>query len=124
MVLGFKPQFKDPIKTGQKKHTMREDKHDRWKAGRVIHFATGVRTKFYNLFKIGECKSVQSIRIDYDYTQEVTPFVTVSVDNRLLDREEIITLAINDGFDTLSEFLEWFNKDFTGKIIHWTDLKY
>ncbi len=124
MILGFKPQFKDPIKTGQKKHTIREDKHDRWKAGKVIHFATGVRTKLYEQFKEGKCKSVQSIRIDYDYTQEVTPFVTVSVDNRLLDREEIITLAINDGFDTLSEFLEWFNKDFKGKIIHWTDLKY
>jgi hypothetical protein len=33
-------------------------------------------------------------------------------------------LATNDGFDTVDEFFQWFNEDFTGKIIHWTDLKY
>ena len=124
MVLGFKPQFKDLIKTGQKKHTMREDKHNRWKAGRVIHFATGVRTKFYNLFKIGECKSVQSIRIDYDYIQSIGHCVSVFIDDRSLHPDEIRILAKNDGFEDTSEFFDWFNKDFKGKIIHWTDLKY
>jgi len=37
---------------------------------------------------------------------------------------EIERLAENDGFNTASDFLEWFDHDFTGKIIHWTDYKY
>lgn len=124
MILGFKPQFKDPIKTGQKKHTIREDKHNRWKAGRVIHFATGVRTEFYEQFKEGKCKSVQTIQIDYDYIQPVGHCVNVFIDDRSLHPDEIRILAKNDGFEDTSEFFAWFNKDFKGKIIHWTDLKY
>jgi hypothetical protein len=33
-------------------------------------------------------------------------------------------IARKDGFDTLEDFLDWFSEDFTGKLIHWTDLKY
>lgn len=28
------------------------------------------------------------------------------------------------GFDSVKDFFRYFNKDFKGKIIHWTDLKY
>lgn len=124
MVLGFKPQFEDLIQTGQKKHTIREDKHDRWKAGMVIHFATGVRTKLYEQFKEGKCKSVQTIRIDHDYIPLIGHCISVFIDDRSLPPDEILKLAKNDGFEDTSEFFNWFNKDFTGKIIHWTELKY
>jgi hypothetical protein len=33
-------------------------------------------------------------------------------------------IAVNDGFNGLFDFFKYFNKDFTGKIIHWTDLRY
>lgn len=33
-------------------------------------------------------------------------------------------IAINDGFDSVDDFFSWFKDDFTGKIIHWTNLKY
>jgi len=37
----------------------------------------------------------------------------------------IAKLIVNDGFNNYEEFLEWFEyKNFIGKIIHWTDLKY
>lgn len=26
--------------------------------------------------------------------------------------------------DVFEDFFNWFNKDFSGKIIHWTDLNY
>lgn len=38
--------------------------------------------------------------------------------------DNILKLANNDGFDTVEDFFAYFNKDYTGKIIHWTDLKY
>ena len=33
-------------------------------------------------------------------------------------------LAVNDGFDGLKEFFQFFDRDFSGKIIHWTTQKY
>ncbi len=50
--------------------------------------------------------------------------VYVKVDGRLLDKDEIHRLANKDGFYNILEFFNWFNTDFDGQIIHWTDLKY
>ena len=36
----------------------------------------------------------------------------------------MLNLVQNDGFASISDFFKFFNKDYTGKIIHWTDLKY
>lgn len=38
--------------------------------------------------------------------------------------EEIFKLAVNDGFPDAISFFQWFDSDFEGQIIHWTDLKY
>ena len=119
MVLGFNPQFPAKILEGTKKHTIREDKKDRWKPGMKIHFATGVRTKNYNQFKEGVCKSVQKIKITY-----LEGSIRIRVDGQLIDYASLKRIAKNDGFDSSRAFLNWFNKDFEGKIIHWTDLKY
>ena len=124
MVLGFKPQFEEPILKKKKKHTIREDKNDRWKPGMKIHFATGVRTKLYHQFYEGFCKSTQIINIIYDNIPPVGNVATITIDGRAITIYELRTLAINDGFEDVSEFLNWFSEDFEGKIIHWTDLKY
>ena len=127
MILGFKPRFKGQIINGQKIHTIREDKNNRWVPGMVIHFATGVRTKDYQQFWYGHCQGIQRIsitnaRIDHELTH------TVYVNDRLLSVAEVGELAKNDGFDNIDEFLEWFMKDgdiiFLGKIIHWTGKRY
>jgi len=67
MVLGFKPQFVPKILDGTKIHTLRKDATQRWKPGRSIQFATGVRTKNYKTFREdGECKCVQTIWISHE----------------------------------------------------------
>jgi hypothetical protein len=40
--------------------------------------------------------------------------------------DEIEELAINDGFDSVADFWDYFSSygDFEGRIIHWTDLTY
>ena len=48
----------------------------------------------------------------------------VIIDGRYLNYDEIKILSLNDGFDSVQQFFKWFNKDFEGKIIHWTKLKY
>jgi hypothetical protein len=126
MILSFKKQFKQPILDGTKIHTIREDQHNRWWPGYIIHFACGVRTKLYECFKIGKCTRTQEIFMTYDW------MLHISIDDRELYHPEKELLAKNDGFATYAEFQQWFYeaikanpKDhFKGKIIHWTDFKY
>ena len=124
MILGFKEQFEMPIKKGTKVHSIREDKHNRWKSGILIHFAKGVRTKNYINFMLGQCFSTQKIKIMYNNIQPCGNTLSVSIDDWELSLNEIERLAINDGFDSMDDFLNWFDKDFFGKVIHWTDLRY
>lgn len=132
MILGFKPQFVEPIMNGTKIHTIREDAHDRWKKGNSIQFATGVRTKHYNQFKEGQCISVQEIVIIHN-----PGFIDVFIDNKPFGQcfhqgfddiyewnNNLLELAKNDGFDDLKSLFTWFHHSFSGKIIHWTDFKY
>lgn len=137
MILGFKKSikgkptlFKEKILSSlgvkgysvytPKLHTIREDGHDRWHQFRKIQSCYGVRTKQFEKFAEMPCTGVQSIRIVYimDHFQDLY------VDGKKLTHLKIQDLAINDGFDSIEDFLIWFNKDFTGKIIHWTDKRY
>lgn len=119
-----------------KLHTIRPDKSDRWKPGNKIHFAINNRTK--NRFQFAPvipCQRVQKINIKYfDCGAFLNEVVEVCVDGELLGRgilnggidnnKSLTQLALNDGFDSASEFFKYFNEDFTGKIIHWTEMKY
>lgn len=114
-----------------KRHTIREDKNNRWGAGCDIHFVINNRTpNRFQFAPVIRCVSVQTITIEYfkveggDY---FLPRVWVSGElffNEVIGFAKMKQLAINDGFDSVEDFFAYFNKDFTGKIIHWTDLKY
>lgn len=139
MILPFKKQFIEPILSGSKIHTIREDKTNRWKVGNSIQFATGVRTKLYNEFKTGTCIRIQEI--EFKWKKHNAGMVSESwavelfIDGKnvmyKIDDFHGITLtekiAFNDGFKDVKEFFEWEawnKKNFKGKIIHWTDTKY
>jgi hypothetical protein len=130
MILGFKEQFKQPILEGTKIHTIREDKANRWSPEYAIHFSTGVRTKKFNMFDVRPCTSVQKIRIEWMKIGK-TNCASVCIDNTCVGRYTngyasglCNAIAKNDGFANAKEFFEFFNKNFQGKIIHWTDFKY
>lgn len=114
-------------------HTIREDKKDRWKAGTKIDFFINCRQK--NMFRFAPVLpvvSVQKVEIKWIPltipSGEKRPWVRID-GKSIFTIEHFITeemnqLAKNDGFDTVEDFFAYFNEDFTGKIIHWTDLKY
>lgn len=116
-----------------KLHTIREDKTDRWKPGVQIDFFINARQK--NMFRFAPripVVSVQKIKIvhflaeahiyiDDSFYGEIFFNGNKEIDGYAVNIEE---LAINDGFDDAEDFIAYFNKDFTGKIIHWTNLKY
>lgn len=157
MILSFKKKFDngDPTyfkekilaSTGQhnehsdrpKLHTIREDSHDRWKLGMLIHPAYGVRTKNYEQFtETLQCHSLQEIEFKWKITDD-EKYCAVFIDGVFYgdstwsqayhpafctNYSGLGILASNDGFDGIFDMFDWFNKDFTGKIIHWTNLKY
>lgn len=113
-------------------HTIREDKKERWKVGNQIHFVTGNRTKNRKQFApIVKVQSIQKLVIT-EMLMTQTAYCTVSndkifkveVDGITLHNKQVEELALNDGFDSVDDFFKWFDKDFKGKIIHWTDYKY
>jgi hypothetical protein len=133
MILSFKKQFIEPILSGSKIHTIREDKNNRWKSGRSIQFADGVRTKLYNEFKSGTCFRTQEI--EFKWKKHNAGLVSESwgvqvfIDGRNVTNETDIVdrLIIGDGFKDRKEFFEWDawnKKNFKGKLIHWTDTEY
>ncbi len=120
-----------PIYT-PKLHTIREDKPNRWKAGRKIEMVyRGAGYRIVDHFNKGipeleKCVSVQKIEIKWEsFVGLEKPALNVQIDNaRSLTTADITRLAINDGFRDIDQFCRWFSKDFTGNIIHWPDLKY
>jgi len=132
MILSFNKRFINLINDGSKIHTIRKDSHDRWKMGRVIHFATGVRTPNYNQFKEGICTSIQEISIEHN-SNHVEIFIDGKSHFEVIHHgfDDIIEHTVgmedfvkNDGFESIQTFLQWFDKSFLGKIIHWTEYQY
>lgn len=103
-------------------HAIRRDSGNRWKPGNEIDFWINYRTKKQFRFAPRTLvMSVQEIKIIYPKRGGYY----VVIDGRAIYyKDELNILAKNDGFDSLEEFFAWFNGDFTGKIIHWTDFKY
>lgn len=128
MILSYsKDRFVHSIKSGRKKHTIREDPKRRWKVEmKIQHWRGNPRNVKQNPYQFGEgeCKGLQEIRM-YMYWG-VT--LCVEVDGREMSQEEIEIIAANDDL-TLGEFQHWFlgdgKEEFKGRIIHFTDdLKY
>ena len=124
MLLTFsKTEFKDRIKKGIKIHTIREDKHNRWKQGMNIHFWLGnprntrSKSKPYQ-FGTGICELVLPIHIYPDENMFIIgdqgEFKTIGFLNEL---------AENDGFDSWVEMKQWFKEEFHGKIIYWKNFE-
>lgn len=68
------------------------------------------------------CKSTQKIQIKYK--PELSAIPMVFVDDKDLCTKELEQLSVCEGFDDISQFYERFNEDFTGEIVHWTNLRY
>lgn len=133
---GFDIRFHDVYKP--KKHTIREDEKNRWKADNKIHFVINNRTKDrFQFAPICKVKSTQKLSIIYDGTKFP---VDIYIDDELYwslsyRLEEWIVVEFkdvyfldfiqNDGFDDIDDFFMWLPEGyFVGKIIHWTDLRY
>lgn len=115
----------DPLllaEVGIKIHTIRADPKNRWRVGMPIHFVVNNRTpQRFQFAPILPVKAIQQIKIRWCQNHER---MNVYIDGVSLESSEIKTLSKNDGFEHIRDFGEYFNSDFDGKIIHWTDFVY
>ncbi|WP_246838111.1 hypothetical protein [Leptospira mayottensis] len=71
-----------------------------------------------------ECAGIESIVIFYPDDYGLHPAPNIFIHGQKLSYSECEELAENDGFESFSDFCTYFNNNFEGKIIHWTDKKY
>lgn len=124
MILSFSfPEFEHLIKTGIKRFTIREDKHNRWRNGMKIHFWMGSpRNPSKNPYLFGEgiCN-----RVDHCLLSPRKNFVKIysnksASDFLLLNNSDLLDeFAVEDGFKSWKHLKEWFEEDFEGRIIRW-----
>ena len=135
---GAPTNFDQKIIYGPKRHSIRDDIHNRWKPGMIIHHAYGVRTPDYRCFAKGQCFHIHKIEIkiidnvdsifSYCYMASketnIPTLFSVYIDDRPLTYKQIEWLAENDGFSSTADFFRWFKEPGVKKIIHFTDFKY
>jgi len=121
--LGVLSPVNDDAMTVPKVHTIRRDSNMRWAVGKKIHFYKNLRQA--DMFKFAPMLRVRSIQeIEIIHSGESWRMPWVIIDGVIQESAEIEILARNDGFPSVKAFFQWFNENFTGKIIHWTNLKY
>ena len=125
MLLGFKKRFAPKIVSGSKIHTVRAKRKVQPKIGEVLHMYTGLRTKDaelitkqHNLIGCQEAQIYVGLRI-----------IEIIIDGRHLEVNEIADFCINDGFENIQDFKNyWLDGaeylEFVGDVFHWTDFKY
>ncbi|MGC3945328.1 MAG: hypothetical protein QM762_12580 [Chryseolinea sp.] len=115
-------------------HSIRDDEKDRWRGNMLVHHVYGNRTAARDNFLISRAVSTQRIqimdtkKISLDEKGNDTSFGrmrTILIDGKFLrPTEKLEQLAINDGFNSLEHFFTWFPSNYSGKIIHFTKLRY
>lgn len=133
MILSFSlDSFVEKIKSGAKIHTIRRNVGGRWKVGNKIHFwKDNPRHITKKPYCFGEGIVINVIPIAIRYSRHVSSysypkgckFVVTYINSKPLTIAECESLAKNDGFESFNEFLDWFDSDFDGSVIFWSNFK-
>lgn len=115
----FKKQFVPMIISGEKPHTIRARRKRPTKVGDRLMLYTGLRTKNAFMFAFSVCEKIEPVII-YPTIREIM------VNGNLLSASKTLSLAKADGFETVSDFFEFFKKTYKEyeldnfEIIYWS----
>lgn len=99
----FKAKFADDVESGKKPHTIRPKRKRQTKPGERLKLYTGMRTKKCRLLADTFCKNVEPVEIHSTH---------IKVGGRVLVMDERRNLAVNDGFDSLEAFYDFFRETY------------
>lgn len=127
--LRFFKELNIDLSANPKLHTLREDSKNRWKVRVMIDFFINCRKE--DMFRFAPkllVKGIQNVFITRNDFGKSMVFIDGKLfyleDWSLEHKHKMLHFAQNDGFETTEDFFEYFDTDFNGKIIHWTNLKY
>lgn len=115
------------LKVAPKIHTAREDKKGLWYPGMKINAVINNRTNRRCQFVPDmPCIHTQTMVINWGYDPKTAQFdlPMVLIDGKEIKGKVLDQLAVNDGFENRAEFFQYFNQNWSGKLIHWTNFKY
>jgi hypothetical protein len=99
----FKAQFAPLVESGEKRQVMRRRRKRPTRPGHTLMLYTGMRTKNCRLLAEGICNSVEPVKVDY---------VFVYLNGKRMTHVEAIALARADGFLSVEEMVEFFEKQY------------
>jgi len=110
----FKKEFVVKLLDGDKIQTIRKKRKYPTKIGDTLYLYTGLRSKDSRLLRTVKCSSMADVVIDRD---------GVRFDGMMLHPLSAERLAVDDGFDTLEEMMDFFERvhglPFEGEVIFW-----
>ncbi|MDR2186870.1 MAG: hypothetical protein LBE62_02325 [Azonexus sp.] len=117
--INFKPRFAEPVKSGQKRQTIRPHGKRAWKVGDMAYFFTGLRGHG-TATRLGQARllSVRQVLIDTE-GREVhleTPDGRGGSFLACLLPDRALAFAQADGFATLDDFFRFFREQYGGGI--------
>ncbi len=112
VAFNFKAQFADDVEHGRKRQTIRAQRRAR--VGDKLQLYTGMRTKKCRKLRDAVCAMVQEITVDVH-----GQFVCVRLDGELLPSVMARELARADGFDGVTSFAEFFEREYGLPFCGW-----
>lgn len=112
--------FIEYIKEGEKIHTIRKDRRNRWIEDEDIEMIMNGKIFFTSYVKKIQKIKIKRVTIDAD---QISPrsYPLVIIDGQTLSFAQLNELSWNDGFKSLEHFFEYFQEPFEGKLIHWSE---
>lgn len=114
MNINYKKELERALVSGVKLHTIRQKPIA---VGTMMNHIVYPYHKERRCVLSNFCTSTQMITIESSSR-------TIKVDNKELSKVDIKRLSKNDGFDSIEDFWSFFNQDYQGMIIHWTETRY
>lgn len=135
-LINFKKQFATAVAMGSKCQTIRKTRVTPIKKGDTLHLYSGLRTKEREKLLVAKCKSVQDIEIGFRETVQFEKSdgkvrtiqngsIKVTIDSKILSKDQLEGLAKADGFKDIYEFADFFKDraENTGKADDLSKLK-
>lgn len=128
MIIKLNEQQAAAVMSGTKIHHITDDKSPNWRPGVKLRFITDKPRQFSREFKADVCVSIQLIEVSWYYNKVKGYGIKVCIDGVCLQtKQKLLQLSMNEGFPSFIHFYNnhnWFGRNFSGKIIAWTDKIY
>lgn len=112
VAFNFKAQFADDVEHRRKRQTIRQNR--RCRPGDALQLYTGMRTRNCRKLLDATCAEVYEISIAVH-----GQFVCIRLDGEVLPSIMAREIAIADGFDGVTSFAEFFEREYGLPFVGW-----